>query len=188
MDMIDFYIEQLKAKKVIFEQGLSPSEIDLVEAKFGICFPPDLKLFLQTALPISKSFVNWRAGLHFANEEKEIISRIQWPWDGLLFDLENSGFWHPAWGEVPKTMECKIEIAKKHFHSYPKLVPIYSHRYIPCRPNEVDNPIFSVYQMDVIYYGNNLADYFSREFHLTLPSTAAVPHEPKYIEFWSDYT
>jgi len=184
--MLDYCIEQLKKKNIIFEQGLSQHETILVETKFGICFPPDLKSFLQMALPVSKPFVNWRAGLNGVDEEKEIVSRIQWPWDGLMFDLEHDGYWNESWGVKPDTFEQKIEVAKKQFNNYPKLVPIYAHRYIPSRPCELGNPVFSVYQMDIIYYGVNLVDYFSNEFHLYMPPSIVVPEKPKRIEFWSD--
>jgi hypothetical protein len=35
----------------------------------------------------------------------------------------------------------------------PKLIALIAHRYLPERPHESDNPIFSVYQSDVIITG-----------------------------------
>ena len=66
----------------------------------------------------------------------------------------------------------------------PKLIPLISHRYLPEEPHEPGNPVFSVYQADVIHYGADLTDYFEREF-------AGWSHRPwpdhiKYIRFWSD--
>lgn len=185
-EMIDHCIRQMRERGIVFEQGLGRQETVLIERKFGICFPPDLKSFLQTAIPVSERFVNWRAGLNSAEEEKKIVSRIQWPWDGLAFDLRHDGYWCEAWGDKPDSPEQRILVAEKHFGDYPVLIPIFAHRYIPERPCEPDNPIFSVYQMDVIYYGNNLADYFAREFEWRLPPSVTVPAEPKHIEFWGD--
>jgi hypothetical protein len=52
-------------------------------------------------------------------------------------------------------------------------------RYIPAEPNESRNPVFSVHQTDIIHYGNDLADYFQREFQVPLPDRAA--REPRPI-------
>jgi hypothetical protein len=41
---------------------------------------------------------------------------------------------------------------------------LISHRYLPEKSHEPGNPVFSVYQADVIYYGADLIDYFEREF------------------------
>jgi hypothetical protein len=65
----------------------------------------------------------------------------------------------------------------------PKLVPLVSHRYLPSEPNEAGNPIFSIYQSDVIYYGADLADYFEREFGNTRTPVVG-PARP--IRFWSE--
>lgn len=55
-------IRKLKAKKVKFEHGLSDAEVQQIENKFNLRFPPDLQYFLQKELPISNGFVNWRLG------------------------------------------------------------------------------------------------------------------------------
>ncbi len=47
----------------------------------------------------------------------------------------------------------------------PKLIPIYSHRYIPSSLNEIGNPVYSVHQTDIIYYGKDLWDYFNIAFN-----------------------
>jgi hypothetical protein len=60
---------------------------------------------------------------------------------------------------------------------------LFSHRYLPETPNESGNPVFSVCQSDVIYYGADLAHYFEREFGST---DRLWPDRIKYIPFWSD--
>jgi hypothetical protein len=64
----------------------------------------------------------------------------------------------------------------------PKLIPIYSHRFIPEEPSEAGNPIFSVYQMDIIYYGFDLDDYLRHEFDL--PGRKEWPAQVRPIKFW----
>ncbi len=39
-----------------FDAGLTDSEIDAVERKFGFSFPRDLRTVLQFALPVGKQF------------------------------------------------------------------------------------------------------------------------------------
>lgn len=67
----------------------------------------------------------------------------------------------------------------------PKLIPILGHRYIPEEPHERGNPVFSVYQTDVIYYGADLEDYFRREF-ASAPWGAGAVEPRKRVPFWSD--
>ncbi|MFT3846971.1 MAG: hypothetical protein QM725_18080 [Lacibacter sp.] len=186
-EQANYIIQQLKNKGIIFNDGLTKAEISVIEQKFTIRFPPDLQLFLETALPTSQRFVNWRAALTSNEETSAINSSLNWPFEGMQFDLENNHFWHDEWGVKPIALKEQIEIAKKHYNSYPKLIPIYGHRFIPSAPCESGNPVFSVYQMDIIYYGFDLADYFSNEFHFELPSFFEVPAEPlRKIRFWSE--
>src|SRR5262249_17955195 len=70
-----------------------------------------------------------------------------------------------------------------------KLIPLISHRYLPEEPHEAGNPVFSVYQSDVIYYGTDLIDYFEREFtgRDYRPRLDQLRlNQMKHIRFWSD--
>ena len=44
-----------------------------------------------------------------------------------------------------------------------KLLPIYGHRYMPMILQK-DPPIISIHDVDIIYYGENLEDYFNIEW------------------------
>lgn len=182
-------IKLLKKSGVILEGGLTDSEIADVETKFNLRFPEDLKLFLQTALPLSKDFVNWRLGLESEEVAGKIISRMNWPLDGMIFDIKNNDFWFDQWGDKPADLDVRIDLATKFYLTYPKLVPIYSHRYIPSKPQQAGNPVFSVYQMDIIYYGYDLASYFANEFKFELSDNFEILTEPTVkIDFWSYWT
>lgn len=164
-------------------KGLSDSEIEQVESKYAFQFPPDLKEFLQFSLPISKGWVNWRN-----DSEEEINSRFNWAYEGICFDIEHADFWIKEWGEKPNNLTDAFEIAKQKVQEAPKLIPILSHRFIPDKPNEIDNPIFSVYQTDIIIYGNNLQEYFENEFYYYFgKSEITLDSATKRIEFWSDF-
>jgi hypothetical protein len=43
-----------------FGEGLSDAEVRRAEENYRVRFPPDLRAFLQTALPLSFPFPNWR--------------------------------------------------------------------------------------------------------------------------------
>lgn len=85
-------VEQLEEKDISFAVGLSDTEIKEIEPIFRFNFPPDLKAFLQYALPVSKGFLNWRE-----DAEKEIRDRLEWPLEGMCFDIEHNTFWLKAW-------------------------------------------------------------------------------------------
>ena len=111
------------------------------------------------ALPISQGFLNWRkAG------REQILYSLSWPYEGICFDIEHNSFWLEEWGQQPTSLNKAFEIAKQAVENAPILIPINEHRYIPDTPAENGNPIFSVYQTDIIYYGCNLADYLENEF------------------------
>jgi hypothetical protein len=179
----------LNKKGIIFDEGLNEYEFEKIESKFNVIFPDDLKLLLQNAIPISDGFINWRQGLESEKEAENIIARLALPLDGMIYDVKNNGFWFDQWGDKPKELDDQIELATKYYFTYPKLIPIYSHRYIPDQPRQTGNPVFSVHQMDIIYYGYDLASYFAKEFKFELPDYFEILTEPKVeIEFWSYWT
>jgi hypothetical protein len=65
-------IAHLKSKGIHFDNGLTEQEALQVEQKFDLTFPPDLRLFLQTAIPVSKGFYNWRKNLDSKKEAGEL--------------------------------------------------------------------------------------------------------------------
>jgi hypothetical protein len=162
---------------VSFEPGLSDRECERIEQRVGFRFPPDLRSFLQFALPVSHGFYDWRRG-----PEEKLREALHWPLEGMCFDIEYAGFWVKAWGPKPEDLQDRFSIARERLARAPRLIPVYGHRYIPDRPHESGNPIFSVWQTDIIYYGFDLADYFSKELCVPRPAWAASAGKP--IEFW----
>ena len=67
----------------------------------------------------------------------------------------------------------------------PKLIPLYGNRYLPAEPEAAGNPVLSVQQTDIIYYGTDLRRYIEHEFGPT-DYASATAGEPRYIRFWSD--
>lgn len=103
----------------------------------------------------------------------------------MLFDVENDNFWHPRFGIRPGTVQQREIAVRAAMQSLPKLIPVCSHRYLPATPCESGNPVFSVYQTDIIYYGDNLIDYITEEF--CKPAKYVMEQSNiRSIDFWSD--
>ena len=57
-DVIDELIHNMRAAGVAFSEGMTDEEVRQAEENCKIRFPPDLKLFLQTAMPEGPEFPN----------------------------------------------------------------------------------------------------------------------------------
>ncbi len=179
-----YYRAALEKAGVIFEQGLTKSEIGRIETEFGFTFPPDLAEFLSFALPVSGGFINWRSA-----PKEVLLERLDWPADGACFDIEHDGFWLGEWGPRPAALPKAFEVAREMLAQAPKLIPIFSHRYLPDRPSLPGNPVFSVYQTDIIYYGIDLFDYLKNEFYVSFGGKGRSGiniNDVRKIDFWSD--
>ncbi|MEV6775264.1 hypothetical protein [Streptomyces syringium] len=95
--------------------------------------------------------------------------------------MEHNGFWHPVWGPRPAETSDALRIAQSELATVPQLVPVYSHRYLPGTAGEWGHPVLSVHQTDIIFYGNDLADYIRHEF--TGRSSRFPAHAT--VGFWS---
>ncbi len=166
-------------ERVAFGAGLSDEELVRIESRFRFTFPPDLRAMLSVALPISPGFPDWRS-----DEPEELERILDWPADGICFDITNSDFWFDGWGERPFDTDEACELAREHIADAPALIPIYGHRYIPVHPALEGNPVFSVYQTDIIHSGRDLPGYLEREFRATRTNEPIT--EARYIPFWSE--
>jgi hypothetical protein len=163
--------------RVEFDTGLTDAEVVAVERRYEFQFPPDLRDFLQTAMPRGPQFPDWRSG-----DESILRDWLGLPLDGVLFDVEHNGFWLEAWGPRPDSLEAALQTAGELIAAAPRLVPIYGHRMMPDEPHEAGNPVFSVHQTDIIYYGVYLADYLRTEFWL--PDREQWLARIRPIRFW----
>lgn len=187
---LDLIFKCLRRQGIELATGLSDREIDAIEERYGFRFPPDLRRFLERALPVSHDWVNWR-------EESEEVVRdwLDRPAHGICFDIEYNGFWHDDWGIRPADLQEAFQVARKHIAEAPTLIPIYGHRFLPAEPSQEGNPVFSAVQTDIIYYGYDLLTYFIHELSrircgrprvaARLPDWAAK--SPRSIRFWSDF-
>src|SRR5215813_14023998 len=180
---LDFYRTKLEEARVTFAPGLTESEVKQAEQSYGVSFPPDLREFLMFALPVSSGWPNWRE-----IDRPEIWERLNWPYEGICFDIENNVFWPQEWGSRPSSLSEAFAYAKQKVDEAPKLIPVYAHRYLPDRPHLAGNPVFSVYQTDIIYYGTNLWNYLESEFHFYVQTPQNHTREQiRRIDFWSRF-
>ena len=163
---------------VTIEPGLSDDEFARVEQALGFEFADDHRAFLRAGLPVGTSWPNWRD-----DGRKALQKRMQLPVDGILFAVEWHEFWAPGWGQRPARMKDAVRSANYQLARVPRLVPVYSHRYLPAGRGSSGHPVLSVAQTDVATCGADLADYLDVEFGPdgNRPA-AAVPT----VEFWSD--
>jgi hypothetical protein len=126
--------DRLSLAGVKFDEGLSSKELELIEGRFQFHFPPDLREFLGCALPISKGWIDWRRW-----SDSEIQARLNWPFEGICFDIQHNAFWLDRWGEKPAELTKAFERARATVEHGPRLIPIYGHRYMPdcpCTPQD----------------------------------------------------
>jgi hypothetical protein len=167
-----------KPFRISFAAGLTDAEVARIERDHGFRFPPDLREFLRTALPVGDGFPDWRNG-----DVTSLEPWLGWPKHGILFDVEHAGFWLEDWGVRPDSIAQAKDLAATFIDAAPRLIPVYSHRMLPSEPHLVGNPVFSVYQTDIIHYGFDLEDYLRHEFKL--PGRRPWPEHERTIEFWS---
>lgn len=161
------------------KRGMSERELDHVEERWGFRFAPEHRTLLGAGLPTgSRSWPDWRDG-----EPEDLAERLAWPADGVLFDVEHNGFWHPDWESRPAAPHEAVEVARTYLANVPVMVPICSHRYLLGDPDRTGTPVLSMYQTDIIHYGTDLVDYFHHEFGRPVPT----PEDHRYatIPFWS---
>jgi hypothetical protein len=170
---------ETKPHLVAFEAGLTDAEVAQVERTYDFRFPPDLRGFLQTSLPTGDGFPDWRGGV-----DGSLRPWMDSPKDGILFDVEHNGSWMEDWGIRPDSLDQAKEVAAKFIDAAPRLIPVFSHRMLPSHPNRAGNPVFSVHQTDIIYYGFDLEDYLRHEFKLR--GRRPWPDSVRPIEFWSE--
>jgi transcriptional regulator with XRE-family HTH domain/ribosomal protein S18 acetylase RimI-like enzyme len=175
----------LKKKKYDILPGMASGQISTVERAYGFNFPTSLADFYSCGVPMPKSsisdFPDW---WNFDPQNvSDIKKRISDPMENLVEEVKE-GFWINAWGERPENDEDAFAIFKSHAEKAPKLIPIYSHRYIPVIEGVDDPPVISAVGQDIIYYGCNLSNYMKNEF---VGFTEPIDHGKIIrIPFWSD--
>jgi len=172
--------QQVRNPVIYGVPGLSPGEVTSIEAQLGFRLPEDFVYLFQNVQDPGQLLFPW------SNFKKQAYDdRIRWVLEGIEFDIDRNKFWMDRWGKRPATLSAALDIARNDFETWPKLLPIFSHRFLaaePCRPN---NPVFSIKQTDIIYYGADLAHYLVKEFIAPDPVTRTQVQTIRKIRIWS---
>lgn len=161
--------------------GYSQIELDDVQAKWDLRFPPDLIELLRECRPL----VDHQECFDWVTAEPKLIKFwLDWPFEGYWRTVQRAGAWWPEWGERPRKFGEQREKLRGIFANAPTLIPLLGHRFIPDEPSETGNPVFSVFHSDIVYYGANLLDWLARECWTGGPASPWPP--VKEIRFWSD--
>ena len=130
--------------------GLTPSEFSMLECKYGFEFPPDLRAFLTSGVPVGlpdgarSGWHDWRARLNAdegkGSETDTVGKQIEW---NATYDTSEGGNGDPAeWGFDRNLIEGMTST------NHP-LIPVYSHRMIPTIPARPGLPVLSMHDNDV---------------------------------------
>ncbi|MHA7984800.1 hypothetical protein ACX9R5_03255 [Rathayibacter sp. CAU 1779] len=175
-DAIETALLLLRDNGVILDRGLDESEFRRLREQLDVEFSPDHRDLLRRALPQGPGFPDWRNA-----SVDDLRRRLDWPKDGVRWDVENNGFWPPTWGRRPTTRQARSRLVARQLAAVPQLLPVFGHRFLPGGDAPRGVPILSVMQTDVIVYGWNLLDYFRHE--LELPRDEP-PQRSLVIPFW----
>lgn len=141
-DLVAKTLERLRLAGVRLEPGLSHAELTRIQRDLGFTFGPEHSELLQAALPVgSPSWPDWRT-----DSADTLAARLDWPIDGVVFDVPNNAFWPSSWGERPADPGERERRARVQLDGVPRLVPLFGHRYLAVDPAYRRSPVFSVYQ------------------------------------------
>lgn len=170
-------VDRLRGRGIDLEPGLTDEEVAAIESAHGFRFPPDLRRLLQSALPVSAGFPDWRS----AEPDRLRHFLLDVPGRGVLFNVEHNGLWPAAWGTRPSDTAAARSEAERRLRAASRLVPVYRHSHLPAG---LDGPVLSVRQGDIRPVAPNLGTYLS-QFNPDEPTTGQAA-ESITIPFWGD--
>ncbi len=80
----------------------------LPRARAVFAFATDHRAFLATVLPVGPRWPDWRHG-----DPADLQSRLAWPVDGALFDVEHAVCWFDGWGPRPESTVEAVAVARQ---------------------------------------------------------------------------
>ena len=161
--------------------GLFLREVQLIEAELGFRFPDDFAFLLQNVRDPGSVLFPWASFNKSAYDDA-----IRWVLEGIEFSVEADGFWQDRWGPRPQALAEALAVVRRHFVTWPKLLPLYGHRFLAAEPRRSNNPVFSIMGTDIICYGANLAHYLMHEFVEGDYERHTSDQKIQQIEVWSD--
>jgi hypothetical protein len=201
-------------KHACWLNGISVDEIATLERTWAVRFPPDWYLFLRLIHAADRApgtsirgsllapppeegmrrpfcrmfdFYNWLLDTELLREY------LDWPLDGLLFDVEHINLWHEHWGRKYPQLEDRKKRVTELVAGAPKLIPLTGHRFLVADPCYAGNPVLSVWQSDIVPWAVDIREFFFNEFRgfLRPARRPSVPVEAgpwlREIPFWGEF-
>jgi hypothetical protein len=190
-----------------WQRGFSDEQLDGAQRRWGVEFPEEYRTFLRVlGTPTKPTF---RAGFRGSNlvasdgpsfydwtqNDNVITDACNAPLNGVLFDIEENGFWLANWGDRPESKEQRCTHITRLVDASPKLVPVIGHRYLAHAPAAPERyVVLSVMQTDIITYGTDLRTFLLHELSGLVgtgisyqQSVAGITDDMiRSIAFWGD--
>jgi hypothetical protein len=176
-------------KDCSLEEGLTYQELTAAQDRFRVRFHPIWAAVLATVHPVSlpkpprdkDGVLRWTRYPDWRGRDLDgTFASIEWPIEGLLFDVEHNGFWWRAWGDRPDPLEDALDLARQKLDGVPRLTPLRGHLYLH---DTRDSPVFSIYQADLFVPAVALSDLPDGRSGEGIPVTE---YPLGNVPFWSD--
>jgi hypothetical protein len=160
--------------------GLTEAQLVRAERAYRVRMPPLWRAVLARTCPISRpggttAYPDWRG--EDVPGTRELVER---PVRGLLFDVEQNGFWWHGWGSAPERAAQRVALARRRLAEVPRLTPLLGHLYVG---SDDGSPVFSIVQADLYVRALSLADLRTGRDQGTVP---AERYPIGSVPFWSE--
>ena len=92
-----------------------------IEEQLGFRLPEDFKYLFGNLHDPEKVLFDF--------QKKDYDASIDRVWERIAFDIEHD-VWLDRWGNRPVALEEALYVARSDFLTWPKLLPIFGHRYL----------------------------------------------------------
>lgn len=187
---VESVVASLRARTdLCCEDGLSAVELTRAEQRFGVRFPRLWRTVLgivhPVALPVPPrgldGVLRWMPVPDWRGRDPEATAGlVEAPVQGVLFDVEENGFWWPAWGARPRQRARRMAVARERLGRVPRLVPLWSHLYVS---SDDGSPVLSIVQTDLCSPADSLVGLLRGHDRADVDAAELRGHR---VEFWSD--
>lgn len=180
--------------------GISDSDLEIVEAMFGVRLPAAYRRFLATLHTPDPPLVSARVqGFEVVHVEERLFPDWTGATTPLLVGLERPlrvllgavqlGRWHPSWGERPDDERERDRRLRALVAAAPRLIPFAGDHYLAAVRGAPDGPIVAVRGAEVAVLARDVRAGLLQELGLgdaDAPSGADAPGAAARVPFWSD--